>query len=75
MYSSHPDLLLALAGLDDVVGGLHSHESVHLHPKSLFDAQGAMSPERSALPLSMLDSAGRDTASAAAAGVTDKPEG
>ena len=33
------DLLLALAGLGDVVGGLHAHERIHLHPESLLDAQ------------------------------------
>ena len=36
--------------------------------------RSAMSPERSALPLSKLESAGRETRSAAAA-VTDRPAG
>jgi hypothetical protein len=35
----------------------------------------AISPERSALPFSRLDNAGRDTFSAAAAAVTDRPAG
>ena len=33
------DLLLALAGLGDVIGGLHPHEGVHLHSKGLLNAQ------------------------------------
>src|ERR1019366_2448212 len=37
--------------------------------------RSAMSPERSALPLSRLESAGRETRSAAAAAVTDRPAG
>src|SRR5208337_5108812 len=43
-------------------------------PKA-FSMRSAMSPERSALPLSRLDSAGRATRSAAAAAVTDRPAG
>src|SRR5271157_4352440 len=43
-------------------------------PKA-FSMRSAMSPERSALPLSRLDRAGRDTCSAAAAAVTDRPAG
>jgi hypothetical protein len=54
------NLLLTLAGACDLVGALHPHERVHLHAESLLDAQ-AMSPERSALPLSKLESAGRET--------------
>jgi hypothetical protein len=38
VYSSHPDLLLALAGLGDVVGRLHPHQRVHLYAKGLLDA-------------------------------------
>jgi hypothetical protein len=34
-----------------------------------------MFPERAALPFSRLDNAGRETLSAAAAAVTDRPEG
>src|ERR1700719_4675721 len=33
------DLLLAFAGLSNVVGGLHSHERVHLHSKGFLDAE------------------------------------
>src|ERR1700674_2733757 len=43
-------------------------------PKA-FSMRSAMSPDRSALPLSRLDSAGRETRRAAAAAVTDKPAG
>src|SRR5437899_3725016 len=43
-------------------------------PKA-FSMRSAMSPDRSALPLRRLDSAGRETRSAAAAAVTDKPAG
>jgi len=35
----HMDLLLALAGLGDVVGGLHPHERVHLHSKGFLNAE------------------------------------
>jgi hypothetical protein len=35
----HMDLLLALAGLGDIVGGLHLHKRVHLHPKSFLNAE------------------------------------
>jgi hypothetical protein len=58
--SAKVDFLFALAGLGNIVRGLHPHERVHLHSECLFNA-GAMSPERSALPLSRLDRAGRDT--------------
>jgi hypothetical protein len=34
------DFLFALAGLDDIVRGLHPHERVHLHSECLFNAQG-----------------------------------
>ena len=34
----HTDFLFALAGLRDVVGGLHPHQRVHLHAKSFLDA-------------------------------------
>lgn len=54
------DLLFTLAGLGDVVGGLHPHERVHLHSKA-FSMRSAIFPERSTLPLSRLDSAGRET--------------
>src|SRR5882762_7900412 len=33
------DLLLAFAGLSDVVGGLHSHERIHLHSEGFLDAE------------------------------------
>ena len=33
------DLLLAFARLSDVVGGLHSHERVHLHSERFLDAE------------------------------------
>src|ERR1700674_2263693 len=33
------DLLLAFAGSSDVVGGLHSHERVHLHSEGFLDAE------------------------------------
>ncbi len=35
----HMDLLLTLAGLGDVVGGLHPHERVHLHSKGFLNAE------------------------------------
>jgi hypothetical protein len=54
------DFLFALAGLGDIVRGLHPHERVHLYSECLFNAE-AMSPERFALLLSRLDRAGRDT--------------
>jgi hypothetical protein len=31
------DLLLALPGLGDVIGGLHTHKRVHFHPKRFLD--------------------------------------
>ena len=34
----HTDFLFAFARLRDVVGGLHSHQRVHLHAKSFLDA-------------------------------------
>jgi hypothetical protein len=33
------DLLLPLAGLGDVVGGLHPHERVHLHSKGFLNTE------------------------------------
>src|ERR1700690_1749822 len=36
---SHMNLLLTLAGLGDVVRGLHPHERVHLHPKGFLNAE------------------------------------
>ena len=39
MNAPDMDLVLALAGLRDVVGGLHSQERVHLHSKGFFNAQ------------------------------------
>ena len=33
------DFVLALAGPGDVVGGLHTHERVHLHPKGFLNAE------------------------------------
>ncbi len=68
------NLFLALPGLSDVVRRLHTHQGIHLYAKR-FSIRSAMSPERSALSLSRLDNAGRDTLSAAAAAVTDKPAG
>ena len=42
------DLLLALAGLGNVIGSLHPHERVHLHSKGFLDAErhipGKISP-------------------------------
>ena len=35
----HVDFPLALAGLRDVVGGLHPHERVHLHAERFLDSQ------------------------------------
>jgi hypothetical protein len=40
LNSSHMDLLLPLAGLGDVIRGLHPHECVHLHSKRFLNAQG-----------------------------------
>jgi hypothetical protein len=54
------NLFLALAGLRNVVAGLHPHERVHFQSEDLFNTE-AISPERSALPLSKLDNAGRET--------------
>ena len=39
MNSPHMDLLLTLAGLGDIVGGLHPHERVHLHSKGFLNAE------------------------------------
>jgi hypothetical protein len=49
--------------------------SVSILTPNAFSMRSAMSPERSALPFSRLDKAGRDTFSAAAAAVTDNPAG
>src|SRR5467141_936234 len=49
--------------------------SVSIFTPKAFSMRSAMSPDRSALPLSRLDKAGRETRSAAAAAVTDKPAG
>src|ERR1700676_4187011 len=49
--------------------------SVSIFIPKAFSMRSAMSPERCALPLSKLDSAGRDTRSAAAAAVTVSPAG
>src|SRR5579875_1019737 len=49
--------------------------SVSIFTPKAFSMRSAMSPERPALPLSRLESAGRETWSAAAAAVTDKPAG
>src|SRR5208337_247490 len=49
--------------------------SVSIFTPNAFSMRSAMSPERSALPFSRLDSAGRETLSAAAAAVTDRPAG
>src|ERR1700687_3623539 len=49
--------------------------SVSIFTPNAFSMRSAMSPERSALPLSRLDRAGRETLSAAAAAVTDRPAG
>ena len=38
--SPNADLVLALAGLRDVVGSLHAHERVHLYAEGLFETQG-----------------------------------
>src|SRR6266404_6024708 len=49
--------------------------SVSIFTPKAFSMRSAMSPDRSALPLRRLDRAGRETRSAAAAAVTDKPAG
>src|ERR1700691_1554228 len=49
--------------------------SVSIFTPKAFSMRSAMSPERDALPFSRLDSAGRETFSAAAAAVTDSPAG
>src|ERR1035437_761974 len=49
--------------------------SVSIFTPKAFSMRSAMSPERSALPLRRLDSAGRETRSATAAAVTDRPAG
>ena len=41
----HVNLLPALAGLGNLVGGLHPHERVHLHSEGLLDAQCHISGE------------------------------
>src|SRR5215831_19103555 len=74
MVPRDADCFLAFAGLRDIVGGLHPYERVHFHPEGFLDAQ-RISPERSALPFSKLDNAGRETRSAAAAAVTERPAG
>jgi hypothetical protein len=35
----HADQPFAFAGLRDVIGSLHAHQSVHLHAKRLFNAE------------------------------------
>jgi predicted LPLAT superfamily acyltransferase len=54
------DFLLAAACPGNLEGGLHTHERFHLHAES-FSIRSAISPDRSALLLSKLDRAGRDT--------------
>src|SRR5580658_8804091 len=49
--------------------------SVSILTPNAFSMRSAMSPERSALPLSRLARAGRETWSAAAAAVTERPAG
>jgi hypothetical protein len=39
------DLLLALAGLGDVVGRLHTHEGVHFDAEGFLDAEGHVTGE------------------------------
>jgi hypothetical protein len=63
-----------LAGLSDVVGSLHPHKRIHFDAKR-FSIRSAISPERSALPLSKLESAGLETRRTVAAAVTDRPAG
>ena len=72
-HSPDVDLLFALSSLGNVIGCLHAHQRVHPDAKCV-SMRSAISPERSALPLSRLESAGRETLSAAAA-VTDRPAG
>jgi hypothetical protein len=48
---------------------------VSIFTPNAFSMRSAISPERSALPFSRLDRAGRETFRAAAAAVTDKPAG
>jgi hypothetical protein len=66
--STDTDLLLTLAGLRDIIGSLHLHESVHPHPESLFDAERHVAGKIGAAV-----NAGRETLSAAKAAVTDRP--
>jgi hypothetical protein len=40
MNATNMDFLLASTRLCDVVGGLHSHERIHLHAEGLLDAEG-----------------------------------
>src|SRR5215467_9248930 len=49
--------------------------SVSIFTPKAFSMRSAMSPERSELPFSKLDNAGRETRSAAAAAVTERPAG
>ncbi|MGA8376013.1 MAG: hypothetical protein WB758_15550, partial [Candidatus Sulfotelmatobacter sp.] len=35
----HMDLLLTLAGLGNIVGGLHPHECVHFHSKGFLNVE------------------------------------
>jgi hypothetical protein len=37
--SRNANLIFALPRLGNVVGGLHTHECIHFHPESFFDAQ------------------------------------
>ena len=43
MEATDANFLFAFARLRDVVGCLHPHERVHLHSKSLLDAEGHLS--------------------------------
>jgi hypothetical protein len=63
-----PDMnfLLTLAGLRDIVGGLHRYQRVHLHAERL-SMRSAISPDKAVLPLSKLERAGWETCRAAAA--------
>lgn len=65
------DAFFPLASLGNVVGRLHPNEGIY--PDA--EIRRAISPERSALPLSRLDRAGPETWMAVAAAVTDRLAG
>ena len=70
----YADLLLALSGLGNVIRGLHPHERVHLDPEGFFNTQRHV-PGKVGLAVEQAGQSGRETRSAAAAAVTDRPAG